>query len=129
MTQHGTDVEALHRVELAREHLHRAHGHLLAFHHSVGHAMDRLAAVEDDLRTAGHGPFADELRADHLPAGVFEGCWSYELVEAFESGFLADVDGFERRLREEVVDGRRHVAEREQRRRWRERARTESDRE
>lgn len=122
MPQTGRDVEALHRVELAREHLHRAYGHLLAFHHSIGHAMDRLAAVEDDLRASGREPFADELRTDHLPAGVFEGCWSYEIVEAFESGFLADVDDFERRLREEVADGRRHVAERDLQRRWRERA-------
>ncbi|MFB6159862.1 MAG: hypothetical protein ABEJ61_01645 [Haloferacaceae archaeon] len=122
MSPSGSEVEALHRVELAREHLHRAYGHLLAFHHSVGHAMDRLDGVEDDLRASGREQFADELRTDHLPAGVFEGCWSYELVEAFESGFLADVDDFERRVRREVTDGRRHAAERAQQRRWRERA-------
>jgi hypothetical protein len=122
MSHSEPDAEALHRVELAREHLHRAHGHLLAFHHSVGHAMDRLAAVEEDLRAGGHEPFADELRDEHLPAGVFEGYWSYELVEAFESGVLADVDDFEGRLRGEMSDGRRHVAERNQQRRWRDRA-------
>jgi hypothetical protein len=115
--------DAIHEVELGVEHLHRAYGHLLAFHHSVGHAMDRLAAIEDDLRAAGHGEYAAELRDDHLPAGVVDERWSYELVEAFHDGFLAEMDDFERRLREEAAGGRRHVAEREQRRRWRERAR------
>lgn len=62
--------DALHEVELGVEHLHRGYGHLLAFHHSVGHAMDRLAAIEDDLRAAGHEKYAAELRDDHLPAGV-----------------------------------------------------------
>ena len=115
--------EALHEVELGVEHLHRAYGHLLAFHHSVGHAMDRLAAIEDDLRAAGREEYAAELRDDHLPAGVVDERWSYELVEAFNDGFLAEMTDFERRLREETTGGKRHVAEREQRRRWRERAR------
>lgn len=115
--------DALHEVELGVEHLHRAYGHLLAFHHSVGHAMDRLAAIEDDLRAAGREEYAAELRDEHLPAGVVDERWSYELVEAFHDGFLAEMTDFERRLREDAAGGRRHVAEREQRRRWRERAR------
>lgn len=115
--------DALHEVELGVEHLHRGYGHLLAFHHSVGHAMDRLAAIEDDLRAAGHEKYAAELRDDHLPAGVGGERWSYELVEEFHAGFLAEMTDFERRLREDAAGGRRHVSEREQQRRWRERAR------
>lgn len=115
--------EAIHQVELGVEHLHRAYGHLLSFHHAVGHAMDRFAAIEDDLRAIGHGEYADELRDNHLPSGVLGERWSYELVEGFQDGFLADMDDFGRRLCDDAVGGRRHVAEREQRRRWRERAR------
>lgn len=115
--------EALHRAQLGVEHLHRAYGHLLAFHHAVGRAMDRFAAIEGDLRRSGYGAYADELRDDHLPAGVLGERWSYELVEEFQDGFLAEMTDFDRRLREDVVGGRRHVAEREQQRRWRERAR------
>ncbi|MFB6304139.1 MAG: hypothetical protein ABEH47_03160 [Haloferacaceae archaeon] len=114
---------ALHEVQLGVEHLHRAYGHLLAFHHAVGHAMDRFAAIEDDLRAVGYDEYASELRDDHLPAGVVGDRWSYELVEEFQDGFLAEMTGFEHRLREDVAGGRRHVTEREQQRRWRERAR------
>ncbi|MFB6156738.1 MAG: hypothetical protein ABEJ34_02720 [Haloferacaceae archaeon] len=115
--------DALHEVQLGVEHLYRAYGHLLAFHHAVGHAMDRFAGIEDDLRAVGYDGYAAELRDHHLPAGVVGDRWSYELVEEFQDGFLAEMTGFERRLRDDVAGGRRHVTEREQQRRWRERAR------
>ena len=114
---------ALHEVELGVEPVHRAYGHLMAFHHAVGHATDRLAAIEDDLRELGYEEYAAELRDVHLPAGVVDDRWSYELVEAFHDGFLAEMVDFDRRLRDETTGGRRHVHEREQQRRWRERAR------
>lgn len=117
------ECEALHEVELGIEHVQRAYGHLIAFHHAVGHATDRLAAIEDDLRELGYEEYAAELRDVHLPAGVVDDRWSYELVEAFHDGFLAETVDFDRRLREEATGGRRHVHEREQQRRWRERAR------
>jgi len=118
-----TEQEALHRVTLGMEWLHRAHGHLLAFHHNVGHAMDHFAAAEPLLREAGHVDLADAIRAEYLPRGVVdENRWSYDVVEDFEDGVLADMDAFETTVREQLADGQRHVAEREQERRWKERA-------
>ncbi|WP_435316942.1 hypothetical protein [Haloarchaeobius sp. TZWSO28] len=127
-----TDVEidALHRTELAMEWLRRAHGHLLEFHHGIGHAMDHLDAAEELLRESGHTDLADEIRDQHLPRGVIDrgptpgegDRWSYDVVETFEAGFLADMVGFEARTRDEVAGGKRHVAERRQEREWRERA-------
>jgi len=114
---------ALHELQLAGEHVQRAYGHLLAFHHQIGRAMDRYAAAEPHLRDAGHDQFADEIRDRHLPAGVVDDQWSYELVEAFQAGFLRDVMGFERRVRDQLAEGVGHVSEREQQREWRERAR------
>ena len=114
---------ALHELQLGGEHVQRAYGHLLAFHHQIGRAMDRYAAAEPHLREAGHDAFADELRDRHLPAGVVDDRWSYELVEAFEAGFLRDATGFERRVRDQLAGGISHVSEREQQRKWRERAR------
>lgn len=118
-----TERAALHELQLGGEHVQRAYGHLLAFHHQVGRAMDRYAAAEPLLREAGHDDLADEIRDRHLPAGVVGDRWSYELVEDFEREFLAETTGFERRVRDRLAGGVAHVAEREQQRRWRERAR------
>jgi hypothetical protein len=114
--------EALHQLQLGVEHIHRAYGHLLAFHHQVGHAMDQFAAAGESLRAAGHDHFADTIRDDLLPAGVVGDRWSYELVADFEEGFLAETTGFERGVRRALVDGLDHVSERAQQRDWRARA-------
>lgn len=126
--------EALHEVELCVENLHRAHGHLVSFHHSTGRAMDHLAAAEELLREAGHDRLADRLRDDHLPRGVVPSCdgedpiagrWSYDILEKFQETFLDDVVAFGDEVHDEVADGRRHVAERRQEAAWKRRARTE----
>jgi hypothetical protein len=116
------ELTALHHCQLGVEHVHRAYGSLLDFHHRVGHAMDRFDEAERTLRAAGHDELADELRDRHLPAGVVDGRWSYEVVEAFEREFRDPVAAFEASVRERLADGRNHVAERRQQRRWRERA-------
>jgi hypothetical protein len=128
-----TDVqrEALHEVELGVEHLHRAHGHLVSFHHSTGRAMDHLAAAEELLREAGHEGAANRLRDDYLPRGVLPACddeaaagrWSYDVLETFQRTFLDDVVAFGDWIHDDIADGRRHVAERRQEREWKRRMR------
>ncbi|WP_152039789.1 hypothetical protein [Salinigranum salinum] len=119
-----TDSErtALHELQLGVEGVHRAYGHLLAFHHAIGRSMDHFAAAEPQLREAGHEEHADAIRDCHLPAGVIDDHWSYELVEGFEQGFLADVTAFDAAVRADLAGGRSHVAERMQQQAWRERA-------
>jgi hypothetical protein len=119
-----TDDErtALHELQLGVEGLHRAYGHLLAFHHAIGRSMDHFAAAEPRLRAAGHTAHADAIRDRHLPAGVIDDRWSYELVEAFEAGFFEDVTAFESAVRADIAGGQAHVAERAQQQAWRERA-------
>ena len=65
---------------------------------------------------------ADALLEDHLTSGVVDGRWTYDLVESFESGMYDDLNGFERRVREAITDGQRHVVERQQEQRWERRA-------
>ncbi len=113
-----SEIEALHEVELGLEWLHRAHGSLVEFHHATGHAMDHLADAEATLRASGYDELADRLREELLPTGVFNQTWSYDVVETFQDGCLADVTAFESDVRETVSDGRRHVAERRQEREW-----------
>jgi hypothetical protein len=116
------ELDALHECQLAIEYLYRAYGNLLAFHHGVGHAMDRFAVAERELRALGDDALADELRDEHLPAGAVDEVWTYELVEAFQSGMLAAATDFEREVRDELADGTPHLHERRQQARWRERA-------
>jgi len=119
-----TDREraALHDLQLGVEHVYRAYGHLLAFHHEVGRGMDEFDRARERLRDAGHDAIADRFRDEVLPAGVVDGCWSYEVVEAFEAGLLSDGTSAAREARERIADGVEHVSERDQQRRWRERA-------
>ena len=119
------ELAALHEIEVGTEWIHRAHGHLLAFHHCVGHGMDHFDVAEADLRTSNHTTLANELRDDILPRGILDDCWTYELVEAFDESMLPAVNEMAQRACEELADGERHVPERRQQRRWRERARRE----
>lgn len=115
-------VDALHRIELGLEWFHRAHGHLVAFHHNTGHAMDHFAAAEELLREQGETELADALRDEFLPCGVLGDRWSYDVLETFQDGLLDDADAFEERARHRLTDGNRHVAERRQERDWKGRA-------
>lgn len=112
------EIAALHEVELGVEWLHRAHGHLVQFHHATGHAMDHLADAEPLLRASGHDALADRLRTELLPQGVLDDTWSYGVLEAFQSGCLSEVVSFESETRDSIADGARHVAERQQEREW-----------
>ncbi|MCU4752063.1 hypothetical protein OB919_08705 [Halobacteria archaeon AArc-curdl1] len=118
----SAEQDCLHELQLAIEHLYRGYGTLLECHHEVGRAMDRMATAETLLRDAGHESWADDLRDEHLPAGAIGNRWTYEVVDEFSEGFLADVTAFETDVREELADGVHHISEREQQREWRERA-------
>ncbi|WP_262175900.1 hypothetical protein [Haloarcula laminariae] len=116
-----SELDALHSAELGVEWLRRAHGTLIEVHHATGHAMDHLHDAEATLREAGHAELADQLRDELLPRGAIEDRWTYDLLETFESGILADATDYERRVREELADGQRHLTERRQEREWKRR--------
>jgi hypothetical protein len=116
------EAEALHKVELALEWLRRAHGTFVELHHTTGHALDHLADAESALREQGYEEFADEIRDDHLPRGVLEDRWTYDLLEEYEEDFLSPYEEFEDEVRDEIADGVRHVKERRQESEWKERA-------
>jgi hypothetical protein len=114
--------ELLHDLQLALEHIYRGYGALLEYHHEIGHGMDKLDSTESKLREAGYEELADRLRDKYLPSGAIDDRWTYELVEAFQQGFLTDVTGFESAVRELLADGEQHIIEQRQQRQWRGRA-------
>lgn len=129
----STAEAALHEAELGIERLHRAHGHLVAFHHNIGRGMNHLAAAEPLLRDAGHDDLADELRDDYLPRGVIphpgspdpsDGRWSWYVLERFQTTFYHPLVGFGDDLHDHLGDGAWHANERNQEQAWKTRART-----
>lgn len=121
------EKRALHELQLGVEHLYRGYGSLLEFHHAIGRGMDHLYDAEEIFRETGHEKQADILRDEVLPTGIFEGRWTYEIVESFKSEFLTEVSGFEQEVREELADGKEHITERSQQRGWQERAKNRDE--
>jgi len=113
-----TEAEAVHEIELGIEWLHRAYGELVELHHKTGHGFDHFDEAVSLLREAGRDDLADTLEQEHLSSGIVDGRWTYDLLEAFDEGLYDDLTDFEHRAREQITDGKRHVVERRQHRRW-----------
>jgi hypothetical protein len=106
-------VEAVGKVSEALEWVERARGHLYELHQLLGHADLVFGEAADALADAGHGEQADELRTTVVGRNVIEGRWTFQLVEEFDDGYWSDARRQERRIRDELVAGRRHVFESE----------------
>ncbi len=106
-------VEALGKLSEALEVVEHARGHLYAFHRLCGTADLTLGDAVQKLRDAGHGALADRLETDVVGRNVLEGRWSFQIVEEYDDGYYAAFAEGERRAREELVGGRRHLFEAE----------------
>lgn len=104
-------VEAVGGVTAAFEVVEHARGMLYAFHRLIGRADAELSAALDRLAAAGHADVADELRADVVGRNVLPGRWTFQVVEEFDDGYYRAFADAERRTRERLVAGRRHVHE------------------
>lgn len=106
-------VEAVGKVSEALEYVERARGHLYAFHQLMGHADLLLGEACEDLRAAGHAGIADRLNEDMVGRNVIRGRWTFQVVEEFDDDYWSRFRDHEKRVREELMDGRRHVFEAE----------------
>lgn len=104
-------VEAVGGVTAAFEVVEHARGMLYAFHRLIGRADAELADALDRLAEAGHPDVADELRAEVIGRNVLEGRWSFQVVEDFDAGYYRTFADAERRTRDRLTAGRRHVYE------------------
>jgi hypothetical protein len=104
-------VEAAGRMTEALETLERARGHLYAFHQLVGSADAVLDDVLERLRADGPSRLADELERELVGRNVIEGRWTFEIVEDFDDNYWSVFRDFERRVRDTLPAGRRHVHE------------------
>jgi hypothetical protein len=113
MIDHDRAVEAAGRMTEALETLERARGHLYSFHQLIGSADLALDDVLEHLRAAGAPALADELERELVGRNVIAGRWTFQILEDFDDGYWSAFRDFERRVREALVAGRRHVYEAE----------------
>ena len=114
--QDGVDdatVSALGKISEALEAVEHARGHLYAFHRLCGTADLTLGDGVAELRDAGHGELADRIERELVGRNILEGRWSFQVVEEYDDGYYATFRGLEKRAREELVGGRRHLFEAE----------------
>jgi hypothetical protein len=104
-------VEAVGVVSEALEFVERARGQLYAFHQLMGHADLLLGEACDKLREAGHEAVADRLETEVVGRNVLYGRWTFQIVEEFDDNYWTLFRDHERRVREELQQGARHVFE------------------
>jgi hypothetical protein len=106
-------VAAAGKVTEAYEWLIRARGRLYDFHQMVGRADATLGEGIDELRACGHDELADHLARTWLGRNALPDRWTFEIVEAFDRTYWDVATDGERRVRQELCDGRHHVHEAE----------------
>ncbi len=106
-------VDATGKLSEALETVERARGHLYAFHQLMGHADLLAGEAADLLHEAGHEEIAERLLDEIIGRNIAEGRWTFQLVEEFDDGYWAGFREFEKRVRDELVAGRRHLFEAE----------------
>lgn len=106
-------VEAAGKVSEALEWVERARGRLYDFHQMMGHADLQLGEAADALEEAGHAELARSLREEMVGRNVIDGRWTFQIVEEFDDLYWEAMRAAERRVRDELMDGKRHVFESE----------------
>jgi hypothetical protein len=104
-------IEAVGSVSEALEWVERARGHLYEFHQLMGRADLLLGEACDKLRDAGHDEVADRLSTDMVGRNVLYGRWTFQIVEDFDDNYWSVLRDHERRVRDELQQGMRHVFE------------------
>lgn len=116
-------VAALGKLSAALDHVEDARGHLYAFHRLCGSAETTFEEATQMMRDAGLPEVADALERDVLGRNPLPGMWSFQMVEAYDDGYYADIKGLHQSALDALVEGRRHLFEAETKERLRTRGR------
>jgi len=106
-------VAAVGKISEALEIIEDARGQLFGFHRRIGMADLALGEAVDLLREAGHDEVAHRIETEVVGRNILAGRWTFQIVEEFDDGYYATFKEQERRAREELMDGKRHVYESE----------------
>ncbi len=106
-------VEAVGKLSEALETIEEVRGRLYGLHRLTGSADLALGEACDLLRKAGHDALAERLETELVGRNVIQGRWTFQVVEEFDDGYYADFRRLEKDVRDELMQGRRHVFEAE----------------
>lgn len=106
-------VEALGKLSEALEVIEHARGYLYGFHRLTGKADLAIGEAVGLLRAAGHAELADEIDTDIVGRNVIHGRWTFQIVEDYDDNYYSAVTAAERRARDQLVGGKRHLFEAE----------------
>jgi len=106
-------VAALGKLSEALEVAEHARGLLYGFHRLCGTADLTAQEAVSMLRDAGHGVLADDIEQTLVGRDIVPGCWSFQLVEAYDSGYWDVFRDVEEHARAELGVPARHVFEAE----------------
>lgn len=106
-------VEALGTLSEALETVERARGHLYTFHQLTGGADLTLGKAVEQLRAAGHAAQADLVEREIVGRNVLPGCWTFQVVEAYNTTYYRPFTDVEAQVRQELASGRAHLYEAE----------------
>lgn len=112
-------VEAVGKVSEALEWVERARGELYSFHQLIGRADLLLSEACDKLCGAGHDQLAAQLTAEMVGRNVLFGRWTFQIVEDFDANYWTQFRQHEEEVRQQLLDGKRHVFESEMKERRR----------
>jgi hypothetical protein len=110
-------VEAVGALTLAMETVIRARGALYEFHQLTGKADNEAIRAVGLLRVAGHDQVADEVEREIVGRNVNDRRWTFQIVEDYERTYYEPFAERHRRVRDQLVDGRRHQREAEMKQR------------
>jgi hypothetical protein len=116
-------VAAAGKMSEALETLERARGHLYSFHQLIGETDLALDDAVELLRANGSSSLADRVERELIGRNVIAGRWTFQLIEEFDDDYWTVFREHEQAVREELVQGRRHIYEAE----MKERRRTHGD--
>lgn len=106
-------VQALGKLSEALEVVEDARGDLYSFHRKSGMADLALGEAVDLLRRAGHDDLAQRIDSDLVGRNTLPGRWTFQIVEEYDRHYYSAFTDHERRTREELVEGKRHLFEAE----------------
>lgn len=106
-------VAAVGKVTEALEWVERARGRLYDFHQMMGHADALFGEAADALAEAGADAQADDLRTHLVGRNALDGRWTFQIVEEYDDLYWSHARDAERRVRDQLLDGRPHVFESE----------------
>jgi len=106
-------LQALGKLSEALEAVEEARGVLYAFHRLTGTADRAVSEAVELLRASGHDALAERIDTELVGRDVIPGRWTFQIVEGYDETYYGVFKDLEKRARDELAAGRRHIFEAE----------------